>query len=275
MKIVLFCGGLGTRLRGHESNKPKPLIEIGGHSLLRHVMRYYAFHGHTDFILCLGYRADSIIDHFREQGSEWLPTIAGTRPTRSIRFIDGATGGWNITFIDTGMYTCIGQRLKLAQDFLQDEELFLANYADGLSDVPLASIVDVMTANPLAVGTMIAVKPNQSFHYVDRSAGGMVSGITSSLAMDARINGGYFVFRKSIFDYIGAGEDLVEEPFRRLIDQHRLMAYDYDGFWRACDTLKDVQELEALIDHNGAAPWEIWRTLKVAAKISMPIVRSM
>lgn len=275
MRVILFCGGLGTRLRGHESNKPKPLIEIGGYSLLRHIMRYYAFHGHSDFILCLGYRADAIIDHFRELGGEWLPTNGGAQPARSIRFMDNATGGWTITFVETGANTCIGQRLKLVQPYLQDDEFFLANYADGLSDVPLADIVDMMAENPLAVGTMIAVKPNQSFHYVCRGAGGFVSGITSSTAIDARINGGYFVFRKSIFDYIEPGEDLVDEPFRRLIDQRRLMAYDYDGFWRACDTLKDVQELEALIARTGAAPWEVWRTQTVAEAVPMPIMRYM
>ena len=272
MKVVLFCGGLGTRLRGHKSDKPKPLVEIGGYSLLQHIMRYYAFHGHTDFLLCLGYRADAIIDHFRALGGEWLPTIAGARATQSIRFVDSATGRWTITFIDTGVDTCIGQRLRLAQDFLQGEQLFLANYADGLSDVPLHNIVDAMVEQPLAIGAMVAVKPTQSFHYVDRDPAGMVTGIASSTDIDARINGGYFVFRTSIFDYIGEGEDLVDQPFQRLIEQRKLMAYDYDGFWRACDTLKDVQELEAVVASDGAAPWEVWRTPDLAPDVAMPVV---
>jgi glucose-1-phosphate cytidylyltransferase len=245
------------------------LVEIGETSIIQHIIRYYGHYGHTEFILCLGFRADAIIEHFRRLGGEWIPTIATDQCAQSVRLVDDTFGTATITLVDTGVHTCIGQRLKKVERYLAGEDVFLANYADGLSDLPLPNVIATLMAEPSGVGAMVAVKPTQSFHYVNYDSDRAVTGIVSSTNIDARINGGYFVFRKSIFDYIGKGEDLVDAPFRRLIEHRKLLAYPYDGFWRACDTLKDVQELQTLIDGASAAPWEIWRT-----PVDLPLVAS-
>jgi glucose-1-phosphate cytidylyltransferase len=258
MKVVLFCGGYGTRMRGQVPDKPKPLVDIGGHALMWHVMRYYAHHGHTDFILCLGYGADAITEYFQEQGAEVLPTISTGRRAQSFLLPDDDNGHWNVTLVDTGIDTSIGQRLKAIESYVDPDEMFLANYADGLTDLPLQNIIDCLVRKPASVGALVAVKPTHSFHYIRHDSDGTVTGVESSTDIDVRINGGYFVFRREIFDYIGEGDDLVEQPFHRLIGEQRLLAYPYDGFWRACDTLKDVHLLEE-VQRKGKAPWETWR----------------
>jgi glucose-1-phosphate cytidylyltransferase len=258
MKVVLFCGGLGTRMRGQIPNKPKPLVDVGGHALMWHVMRYYAHHGHTDFILCLGYGADAITEYFQEQGAEVLSTISTGRRAQSFLMPDDENGHWNVTLVDTGVDTSIGQRLKAIEAYVDPDEMFLANYADGLTDLPLPDIIDRLVRKPTSVGALVAVKPTHSFHYIRHDSDGTVTGVESSTDIDVRINGGYFVFRREIFDYIGEGDDLVEQPFHRLIGEQRLLAHAYDGFWRACDTLKDVHLLEE-VQRRGKAPWEVWR----------------
>jgi glucose-1-phosphate cytidylyltransferase len=258
MKVVLFCGGLGTRMRGQFQDQPKPLVNVGPNALVWNVMRYYAHHGHTDFILCLGYGAAAFTRYFEEMGAEIIPTISSGGPCQCFRLSDGDDGYWNVTLVDTGMHTSIGQRLKAVQGHIGEEEIFLANYADGLSDLPLQGVIDLLTGRPDAVGALVAVRPVLSFHYILHDAEGMVTNIKSSADIDVRINGGYFVFRREIFDFIEDGDDLVERPFERLIAEARLLAAPHDGFWRACDTLKDVQVLSDM-QQNGSAPWEIWR----------------
>ena len=258
MKVVLFCGGYGTRMRGQIPNKPKPLVDVGGHALMWHVMSYYAHHGHTDFILCLGYGADAITEYFLEQGAEVLPTISTRRRAQSFLLPDEDKGHWNVTLVDTGIDASIGQRLKAIESYVEPDEMFLANYADGLTDLPLQDIIDCLVRKPAFVGALVAVKPTLSFHYIRHDSDGTVTGVESSTDMDVRINGGYFVFRREIFDYIGEGDDLVDQPFHRLIGEQRLLAHPYDGFWRACDTLKDVHLLEE-VQRKGKAPWEACR----------------
>jgi len=258
MKVVLFCGGLGTRMRGQTPNRPKPLVDVGGHALMWHVMRYYAHHGHTEFILCLGYGADEITAYFHEQGAEALPTLSTGGRAQSFLMSDSEKGHWTVTLVDTGAHSSIGQRLKAVEPYLEREEMFLANYSDGLTDLPLQDIIDLVQRRPASVGAMVVVKATHSFHYIRHDADGTVTGVESSTDIDVRINGGYFVFRREIFDYIGEGDDLVEQPFSRLIGERRLLAHPYDGFWRACDTLKDVQLLEEA-QRGGKAPWEVWR----------------
>jgi len=258
MKVVLFCGGLGTRMRGQSSDQPKPLVNVGPNALIWNVMRYYAHHGHTDFILCLGYGAGAIQQYFSEKGADVVATISSRGSAQCFRLPDDENGHWNVTLVDTGVQTSIGQRLRAVQGYLDDDDIFLANYADGLTDLPLQEMIDLMISRPDAVGALAAVRPTHSFHYIRLGADGTVTKVESSMDIDLQINGGYFVFRREIFDYIGDDEDLVEQPFERLIAQGRLLARPHDGFWRACDTLKDVQLLSEM-QKNGPAPWEIWR----------------
>jgi glucose-1-phosphate cytidylyltransferase len=143
------------------------------------------------------------------------------------------------------------------EPFLDGEAMFLANYSDGLSDFPLPTLIDAF-ARGSAVGTFLAVRPNYSFHFVSREPDGTVLGVDNVIAANAWINGGFFVFRRTIFSYMRPGEELVEEPFQRLIAERKLSAHDYEGFWRCLDTFKDLQALETLYA-QGTAPWEVWQ----------------
>jgi glucose-1-phosphate cytidylyltransferase len=271
MKVVLFCGGLGTRMRGQFQDQPKPLVNVGPHSLVWNVMRYYAHHGHTDFILCLGYGAAAFTRYFEEKGAEIIPTISSGGPCQCFRLPDDDNGHWDVTLVDTGMHTSIGQRLRAVRGHVGEDEMFLANYADGLTDLPLQTMIDLVVDRPETVGALVAVRPVHSFHYIRHDAEGVVTNIESSVDIDVRINGGYFVFRREIFDFIEEGDDLVERPFERLIAEARLLARPHDGFWRACDTLKDVQFLSDM-QQKGTAPWEIWRKDGDVAAAPLPPV---
>jgi glucose-1-phosphate cytidylyltransferase len=160
--------------------------------------------------------------------------------------------------VDTGLSSNIGQRLKAVQPFLAGEEMFLANYSDGLSDLPLPKVVDFMQARPEAVACFTGVAPTSSFHLVKVAEGGKVENIRHIREVGMRINGGFFVFRKEIFDWMKEGEELVQEPFQRLAAAGRLLSYAYDGFWACMDTFKEKQMLEDMYT-RGQVPWEVWK----------------
>jgi glucose-1-phosphate cytidylyltransferase len=165
---------------------------------------------------------------------------------------------WKITFVDTGLASNIGERLKAVEKYLDGEEVFLANYSDGLTDFPLPQLIDYFNAHK-KVASFLCVKPNQTFHVVSLKSDGTVSDIQHIVQSGIRMNGGYFVFRKEIFKYIREGEELVNEPFQRLIAKQELIAYSYDGFWACMDTFKDKQQLDDMYS-LGSAPWEIWKS---------------
>jgi glucose-1-phosphate cytidylyltransferase len=256
MKVVLFCGGLGTRLRDYSEKVPKPLVPLGYRPMLWHVMKYYAHFGHTDFILCLGYKGDAIKEYFLNYDECLSNDFVLSHGAQQVELLRRDIEDWRITFVDTGISANIGQRLKAVEPFLAGEEMFLANYSDGLTDFELPLLIDAFMRRPL-VGTFLAVRPNYSFHFVKRDGDGTVLGVDDVISANAWINGGYFVFRHEIFDYIRPGEELVEQPFQRLIAERRLSAHDYQGFWRCIDTFKDLQALESMYA-QGNAPWEVW-----------------
>jgi glucose-1-phosphate cytidylyltransferase len=243
MKVVLFCGGLGMRLREYSENVPKPMIPVGRRPLMWHLMRYYAHFGHTDFILCLGYGGDVIKRYFANLGEHEpaCPDIAS----------------WRITFADTGLSANIGERLKAVEPLLAGDDLFLANYADGLSDLPLPDQI-AFARRRRAIATFVSVKPNISYHAVQADRYGVVTHVRPCSETDLRVNGGFFVFRREIFQYNAPGEELVEEPFGRLIRKRQLAAYGFDGFWLPVDTAKDKQRIDELVS-AGSCPWELWR----------------
>jgi glucose-1-phosphate cytidylyltransferase len=259
MKVVLFCGGLGTRLREHSDTVPKALVNIGSRPLIWHLMRYYAHYGHKEFVLCLGYRGDMIRDYFLgysdAQSTDF--TLHGLGTGGKVELHGQTLSDWKITFVDTGLHSNIGERLIRARPFLNPGEPFLANYADGLSDLPL----DLHIAKFLdsdAVATFAAVRSSQSFHAVQLDDDMQVTGIGEMGEQHLLINGGYFVFRPSIFDHIQPGEELVERPFGRLIEQRRLQAYPWKGFWKAMDTFKDKISFDRM-EARGECPWAVWR----------------
>jgi len=257
MKVVLFCGGLGLRIRDAE-DIPKPMVKIGYRPILWHVMRYYAHFGHKDFILCLGYRADVIKNYFVNYSeyvsNDFMLADGGKR----LELFNRDIQDWRITFVDTGINANIGQRLKAAEKYLEGEEEFLANYSDGLTDLPLPEQLDHFHRLG-KVASFLCVRPNLSYHMVSlqEGDGGLVTGIHAMNKCAMRINGGFFIFKKNIFDYIGEKEELVSEPFERLIAEEQLIAYSYDGFWQSMDTFKDRQDLENC-QASGRAPWQLW-----------------
>jgi glucose-1-phosphate cytidylyltransferase len=253
VKIVLFCGGLGTRIRDYSENVPKPMVPVGNHPILWHVMQYYSQYGHQDFILCLGYKANVVKNYFLnykvEESSDCVISDFGAK----VEIIGEKPPDWHVTLVDTGIWRNIGERLFAVKHFVNNEELFLANYSDGLSDAPLDDMIARFKASN-KIGCFLAVHPPVSFHLAEFDEQGTVNRIRSSQQSDVWINGGYFIFRREIFDYIKLGEELVVEPFNRLIKAGKLMAYKYEGFWRPMDTLRDRQTLEEMVE-RGETPW--------------------
>ena len=258
MKVVLFCGGLGLRIYDAD-NLPKPMVHIGNRPLLWHVMKYYAHFGHNDFILCLGHRADVIKKYFFEYDECASNDFVLSKGGKNLELLNSDIQDWRITFADTGIHSNIGQRLKAVEKYLKGEETFLANYTDGLTDLALPTQLKEFDRQA-KVASFLCVRPNLSYHAVVMSEdSGLVSGIHAINDGSVRVNGGYFIFRKEIFEYIRPREELVEEPFHRLIQDGQLVGHAFDGFWACMDTFKDKQHLEALYA-SGAAPWEVWKS---------------
>jgi glucose-1-phosphate cytidylyltransferase len=257
MKVVLFCGGLGTRLREHSDTIPKPLVNVGYRPILWHLMRYYAHYGHKDFLLCLGYRGDMIREYFLRyeecMSNDFTLSAGGKR----IELHGQDIQDWRITFVDTGLHSNIGQRLLRVRPFLEGEEAFLANYADGLSDLPLDRMVDEFQRKRV-VASFAAVRSSQSFHVVQAGADGLVESLGPMNDDALLLNGGFFALRREIFDYVHEGEELVDRPFQRLIEKRLLGSYRHLGFWQAMDTFKDKITLDRM-EARGECPWMVWK----------------
>ena len=205
MKVVLFCGGLGTRLREHSDTIPKPLVTIGSRPLLWHLMRYYAHFGHHDFILCLGYRGDMLREYFLKYQETMSNDFTWHDGGRRIELHNQDTQDWNVTFVDTGLHSNIGQRLGRVRPYLEGEEEFLANYADGLSNLPLPRMLEDFRAKR-AIASFVSVRSPQSFHVVQSAPDGTVLSLGAVNDAQVRINGGFFALRS---------RDLRPHPGRR------------------------------------------------------------
>jgi glucose-1-phosphate cytidylyltransferase len=273
VKVVIFCGGLGMRLREYSETIPKPMVPIGYRPILWHVMRYYAHFGHKDFILCLGYKGDSIKKYFLEYDETVSNDFVMSEGGKKIDLLASDIDDWKIAFVETGLNSNIGMRLKAVQPFLGEEEMFLANYSDGVSDLPLPDMLEHFRRGD-AVACFAGVAPTQSFHLVSVDAGGRVRSIRHLKDVGMRINGGFFVMRQQIFDWMKPGEELVEDPFQRLAAAGKLLAYPYDGFWACMDTFKDKQLLEDLYT-RGQVPWEVWKTNGQPVNLHLPRAASL
>jgi glucose-1-phosphate cytidylyltransferase len=246
------------QIRSGPESVPKPMMPIGSRPVLWHVMRYYAHFGHTDFILCLGYGGQAVKDYFLNYQEAHSNDFVLTKGGRDIELISSDISDWRITLIDTGIDTPIGERLRRVRPFLEEDSEFLANYGDVLTDAPLDRIIAEFLATE-DVGTMLAVKPQDSFHFLHLGPDDRVTGIRPVADMAMRINGGYFVLRQDIFDFLNEDEDLVVDGCVRAAAAGRLRARPYDGFWAPMDTLKERAALEEL-HRSGRSPWALWRT---------------
>lgn len=257
MKVVLFCGGQGTRLRDYSETIPKPMVTVGYRPILWSIMKYYAHFGYKDFVLALGYKADKIKDYFVNYDETISNNFVFTRGGERIKLLNSDIHDWKITFVDTGIDSNIGMRLMRVKEYLDGEEMFLANYADGLTDLYLPDMIDFFQSQSDKEAAFMSYQPNGSFHMVESREDGMVSSIMPMSNANLWLNTGYFIFRKSIFDHIKYGEELVMEPFQRLIKQQKLVTYKHQGFWQAMDTFKDKMFLDDLMT-KGNPPWEVW-----------------
>lgn len=256
MKVVLFCGGQGMRLRDYSEAVPKPLVPIGQRPILWHLMKYYAHYGHREFVLCLGYGAEAIKNYFIDYDERLTNDFVLRDGGRRVELLGSDIQDWSITFVYTGLAASIGERFLAIREHVEDEEIFLANYADGLTDLPLDEYV-ASFAESGAVACLVTVPVPHSFHVVESDAEGRVKSLRHVRDTDMRVNGGFFAFRRQIFDYMEPGEELVEEPFRRLADRGLLRAHSYSGFWRSMDTFKDRKLFQALV-RDGDTPWRVW-----------------
>jgi glucose-1-phosphate cytidylyltransferase len=253
MKVVLFCGGLGTRIREYSESIPKPMIPVGNQPILWHVMNYYSEYGHNDFILCLGYKANVIKEYFLNYRPHFNADCIVSKNATEVQLLGPPLEDWRIALIDTGIWRKIGHRLWAVREHLKGSGMFMANYSDGLSDVDLDDMLDKFNASG-KVAAFLAIRPPLTYHIADIDQGGEVREFRSSENSEIWINGGFFIFREEIFDYMREGEELVIEPFQRLIEKGGLFAYKHTGFWRSMDTLRDRQILEDLVE-KGEMPW--------------------
>lgn len=254
MKVVLFCGGFGMRMRSTESDVPKPMQMVGPRPLIWHVMRYYAHFGHREFVLCLGYGAHHIKDYFlgyRETESNDFTLEDG-----EVRVASNDIADWKIHFVHTGLNSSIGERLRRVRHLLDEDEEFLANYADVLTDVPLDEMVEKFRSSD-ARAALLAVPPVSAFHVVEIDESERVEAIRPAVELSMYINGGYFVLRPEVIDLIPPDGDLVADACTALAEEGTLMAHRYCGFWQSADTVKERNELEAWYQ-AGNRPWMLW-----------------
>jgi len=246
------------RLRGYSEDVPKPMVTIGSRPVLWHVMKYYAHFGHKDFVLCLGYKADVIKNYFLKYEESVSNDFVLSQGGRRLDFMQRDIDDWTITFVDTGLRSTIADRLRLVEPHLAGEEMFLANYSDGLTDFYLPQFIDDFSRRG-CFAAFLSVQPrSSSLDTVKLNADGSVGAIQCMKDANIWVNGGYFVLRKDVFRYIKPGEELVYEPFKRMIAEGRVWSQPYNGFWQCMDTFRDKQILDEL-EASGAAPWRVWK----------------
>jgi len=254
VKVVLFCGGYGMRMRDGSSDLPKPMHPVGPRPLIWHVMRYYAHFGHRDFVLCLGYGAHHIKDFFLNYDE----TASNDFVLRGdeVDLLGSDIQDWTITFVHTGLDSPIGERLRRVRTYVEGEEMFLANYADVLTDAPLDLMIERFRAST-AVGGLLAVPPQSAFHCVNIGEGDDIASITMLQEMPLWENGGYLMFRPEVFDHVEEDCDLIGDVCAPLAKQGQMMAYRHRGFWQPADTVKERTALEAAYQ-GGTRPWMLW-----------------
>jgi glucose-1-phosphate cytidylyltransferase len=266
MKVVLFCGGLGTRMREYSESIPKPMVPIGYRPILWNLMKYYAHYGHKEFILCLGYKGDLIKEYFLKYNEYVSNDFVLKNGGKDIYLYNSDISDWTISFVDTGLQSNIGQRLKAVEPYLDGDETFLANYADGLADLYFPTYLDYFQKQN-KIASFLCVQPSQSFHVVSMGEDNLVTSISPVKKADLWINGGFFILKKEIFDYMRDDEELVNEPFHRLIEKKELISYRHKGFFGCMDTFKEKQQFDDMYN-RGEMPWAVWRSPVDQAKIS-------
>jgi glucose-1-phosphate cytidylyltransferase len=258
MKVVILCGGQGTRLREETEYRPKPLVEIGGRPILWHIMKLYAHYGFQDFILCLGYRANMIKEYFLNyQAMNNDFTISLGEQNRITYHAAHREQDFRVTLVDTGLNTMTGARVKRISSYI-DDDMFMVTYGDGVSDINIASQLEFHQSHG-RIATISAVRPISRFGMLDTGDSGVVRSFTEKPQEQGRVSAGYFIFNREILDYLDTDPACVLEgaPLEQLAHEQQLVAYMHDGFFYAMDTYREYLHLNELWD-NHRAPWAVW-----------------
>ncbi len=255
MKVVILCGGKGTRFREYPEEIPKPLAPVGGKPMLWHLMKIYSNYGYKDFILCLGYKGDMIKKYFIEE--EWRASdfTMNLKNRQKQTLTTGEEEDWNITFADTGLETNTGGRLKKIEKYIPEGEEFFATYGDGLANVNINELLEFHRKKG-KTATITCLRPYSQFGIVEIDDS-TVTSFKEKPKLDYWINGGFFVFKKEIFSHISDNDALEKKPFEALAAKKEIAAYKFDGFWQCMDTFKDYQSFNELWEKG--APWKVWK----------------
>ncbi len=255
MQAIILCGGKGTRMREETEYRPKPMVEVGGMPILWHIMKIYSHYGVRDFILCLGYKGHMIKEYFRH--FEWLANdftlFLGKGRGKVVSHVHSPED-WTITFADTGLETDTGGRVKRVERYVEGEEFFLT-YGDGVADVNIRELYRFHKLRK-KIGTVTGIHPPSKYGVLDVQAG-VARSFQEKPGTDGVVNGGFFVFRREFFDYLGDNGAMEQAPLRRLAADGQLAVYEHKGFWQAMDTFKEVESFNRQWE-KGIRPWVVW-----------------
>ncbi len=256
MKVVVLCGGLGTRLREETEYRPKPMVEIGGRPILWHIMKLYAHRGFSDFVLCLGYRGNTIKDYFLNYEAMNNDFTICLGQQSKIQFNAAhEEQGFRVTLADTGLSTMTGGRVKRIQKYI-DDDTFLLTYGDGVADLDISRLVEFHKSHG-KLATVTAVTPSSRFGVLEMNKNSVMRFLEKPRT-EGYASAGFFVFNRRVFDYLGGDDCTLElEPLERLAREGQLMAYKHEGFFFAMDTYREYEYLNQLWN-KGQAPWKVW-----------------
>ena len=255
-RVVLLCGGLGTRMREETEYRPKPMVEVGGRPLLWHIMKAYAAHGFNEFVCCLGYRGDVIKRYFLDYHA-LRSDVTVSLGDGSVSYANGEVEDWQVSLVDTGERTMTGARIRRVAHMLGDSDVFMCTYGDGLADIDLSALLAFHRAHG-RLATVTGVFPPSRFGELVTD-GERVTSFAEKPSGASRISGGFFVFDRAVMERLSPDPACVleREPLERLAADGQLCVYHHDGFWQCADTVRDVEMLRGLWD-AGAAPWRVW-----------------
>ena len=255
MKVVILCGGKGTRMREETEYRPKPLVSIGSRPIIWHIMKIFTFYGFREFVLCLGYRGDMIKSYFLDYEALNNDFKISIGKSTSITYDSHTKENIEVTLADTGMETMTGGRVKRVEKYLPDT--FIATYGDGVADINIRSLVDFHKKHG-KLATVTAVRPISRFGVFNMDASGRVIDFAEKPQVERWVNAGFMVFDKKVLSYLGGDESILErEPLERLTNEGQLMAFCHDGFFYAMDTYREYLHLNELWA-SGKAPWKVW-----------------
>ncbi len=260
MKVVILCGGQGTRIRDVSESVPKPMIPIGNRPILWHIMKNFTHFNCGEFVLCLGYKGRTIKDFFINYDMLTHDFEITLGKPESLKLIDRTDKeDWHVTLAETGLDSMTGDRVRQIKKYVADDENFILTYGDGLSDIDITALIEFHKSHG-KIATVTGVRPPGRFGELESNDDGQVIEFNEKpQTTGGRISGGFFVFKREIFDYLPSQSGLIleDKPLRALASDQQLMIYRHNGFWQCMDTYRDYKYLNDLWD-DGQAPWKNW-----------------